>query len=391
MNTSHLVFLICAALAAYLYVGYPAVVALVALLRPRPYVRLSREPRVSVLLVAHDEESVIRQRIENLLDLDYPRHRLELLVGSDGSTDATPARIRRFAAAGVRAFEFPACRGKAATISDLLSAATGEIVVFCDARQRFSRTTLRALVAPFADPRVGAVGGDLVLRGTALEPSVGGGIGLYRRYETAIRAAESRIDSTIGTSGAIYAARRALVGAIPPDTILDDVLIPMRIVRQGYRVVFEPEARAIDRPPASSREELVRKARTIAGNFQIFARERWLLSPAGNRVWLQTVSHKALRLASPLLHAGALVSCVVAIGDPVFAAALAAQVAFYGLAVVGAFRRRGAKRFPIASVAYTLCLLDAATILGFWRFLRGSQPVQWARVTDAAEAGRRSA
>lgn len=382
------VFWTSAALSLYLYAGYPAIAVLLARFRPRPYTRGAITPPVSVLIAAHDEEKAIGPRIANLLALDYPPDCMEILVGSDGSTDGTAARARLFEPRGVVVFDFPERRGKPAVLSDLARAARGEILVFCDARQRFLRLALRALVAPFKDPRVGAVGGDLLFRGASFGPAVSSGIGFFRRYESLIRAAESRFDSTIGVSGAIYAARRRLIEPIPDDTILDDVLIPLRIIRRGYRVVVESSARAIDRPPRRAREELTRKARTIAGTFQLFAREHWLLNPVRNRVFLQTVSHKGLRLLSPLLHAAALISCALAGARPFYRAALIAQLTIYAWAFAGAVGQRLGRKLPLANLPYTLLLLDAATLVAFWRFLRGSQEVRWTRV-DTAAAGPR--
>ena len=201
---------------------------------------------------------------------------------------------------------FAVRRGKAAVLNDVVPRASGAIVVLADARQRFEPDTVRALTRPFADPAVGAVSGELILTETLEGPAVGRGVGVYWRYEKLIRKSESRVDSTVGATGAIYAIRRELFEPIPEDTLLDDVLIPLRIVRRGYRVLFEPAARAWDRVAASAGEELARKVRTLAGNFQLFVREPWLLDPRRNRIWLATVSHKGLRLLGPLLHAARL-------------------------------------------------------------------------------------
>ena len=171
-----------------------------------------------------------------------------------------------------------------------------------------TRDTLRALVENFADPAVGAVSGELVLTTSDRTAAAGRGSAFYWRYEKFIRSTEGRADSTIGATGAIYAIRRELFEPIPDDTILDDVLIPLRIVRKGYRVLFEPRARAYDSASATAQHEFVRKARTIAGTFQLFSRELWLFNPRRNRLWFETMSHKALRLALPVLHATLLVA-----------------------------------------------------------------------------------
>jgi hypothetical protein len=235
------------ALLAYTYVGYPLLIWAWSRIRPRPGRRGPVEPTVSILISAYNEEKQIAARIQNLLDLDYPRDRREILVVSDGSGDATLERATAFEDAGVRVFGFPERRGKPAALNALAIRATGEVLVFTDARQRFERGTLRALVAGFGDPEVGGVGGELMLVADPERGSVGEALGLYWHYEKWIRRAESRVDSTVGATGAIYAVRRELFRPLPLDTLLDDVLEPMGVVAQGRRVVFESAARAYDR------------------------------------------------------------------------------------------------------------------------------------------------
>src|SRR6267143_3042833 len=322
-------FWISVILIGYGHVGYPVLMSAWAVLRPRRAHGGGHDPAVSVLVVVHNEAARIEGRIGNLLALDYPKDRLEIVVGSDGSTDDTAARAWSFEKSGVRVLAFHRRRGKTAVLNDLVPRCRGEIVVLADARQQFAADALEALVWPFADPKVGAVGGELILALNPAATPVGRGIGVYWRLEKSIRLSESLVDSTVGATGAIYAIRRDLFDPIPDDTILDDVLIPMRIARLGYRVVLEPAARAYDRPAAAAREEFVRKVRTIAGNFQMFARERWMLNPLRNRLWLQTVSHKGLRLLGPLLLTTALVTNVLLAGRPLYDWTLLGQGAFY--------------------------------------------------------------
>src|SRR5262245_30230345 len=185
-------------------------------------------PSVTALVVAHNEAAAIGARLENLLALDYPRDRLEIILASDGSSDETASVGRRYEAAGVAVIAFAERRGKTPVLNDLVPKARGDIVVLADARQRFDGGAVRALVARFRDPRVGAVSGELLLGAAP-----GDGLGFYWRYEKLIRRSESRVDSTVGATGAIYAIRRELFEAIPEDTVLDDVLIPLRIARRG--------------------------------------------------------------------------------------------------------------------------------------------------------------
>jgi len=258
--------------------------------------------------------------------------------------------------------------------------------VMADARQQFDRGAVRALVANFADPGVGAVSGELMMTASPAGAAVGKGVGFYWRYEKFIRRNEGRTGSTVGATGAIYAIRRELFESIPDDTILDDVLIPLRIVRKGYRVLFEPRARAYDSASATAQHEFVRKARTIAGTFQLFSRERWLFNPRRNRLWSATMSHKGMRLLLPVLHAGAFVANVVAASVWPYQWLLAVHVVFYAAAIAGALQRRGARRTKLFTVPYTLCLLCWADIVGFYRFATDRQPVTWERLPASIPA-----
>jgi biofilm PGA synthesis N-glycosyltransferase PgaC len=376
------VFWTCVLLLAYTYLGYPVLVGVLVRLRTVLPRRRGGVPTVSLVVIAYNEAPRIERRIENLLALEYPRDHLEILLASDGSTDGTAERARAYVAEGVTVIAFETHRGKPAVLNDVLPKARGEVVVLADARQRFDAGVLRALVAAFADPRVGAVSGELILSGDAERgAAVPEGVGFYWRYEKFIRRNESRLGSTVGATGAIYAIRRALFESIPEDTILDDVLIPMRIVRRGYRVLFEPAARAYDRPAATASEEVKRKVRTIAGNFQLFARHPWLLDPFRNRLWLQTMSHKMLRLLSPLLLAAAFAANLLLLDHWLFRCTLAGQVAFYAAALAGCLLRNRTRHMPFLSVPYVFCLLNWVTVVAFLRFARGSQRPTWSKAS----------
>lgn len=384
MSGGHGAFWISVILLSYTYLGYPLLLWLWSALRPRVPRSGCIEPSVSVLVVAHNEAAWIQKRLENLLTLDYPKGKVEIILASDGSTDDTVTRAQAYTRAGVTIIAFQLRRGKSAVLNDLISKARGEIVVLADARQRFEPGVLRALVNPFADLEVGAVSGELVLSGCAAGSAVGEGVGFYWRYEKFIRRREALLDSTIGTTGAIYAIRRDLFQSIPGETILDDVLIPMRIVRRGYRVVFEPGARAYDPAAAAASVEFARKVRTIAGNFQLFAREWWLLNPFANRLWVQTVSHKCCRLLCPLGFGVAFVANLFLLGQPTYRWILGAQIVFYAASLGGHLLRDRARKIFFLSIPYTICLLNWATVVACYRFIRGRQSAAWEKAGGEA-------
>jgi cellulose synthase/poly-beta-1,6-N-acetylglucosamine synthase-like glycosyltransferase len=339
---------------AYVYVGYPALLALWAWMRPAgtgPASATSALPRVSVIVAARNEGRRLTARIDNLLACDYPANRLQIIVASDGSTDGTAAVLEPFGSR-VELLDLPA-RGKPAALNAAVARARHEILVFTDARQRFARDAIRRLVSHFRDARIGAVSGELVLdcedhpplgRGAALQSTIAPGVGAYWRYEKWLRRREAALGSCLGVTGAIYAMRRWLWQPLPADTLLDDVLAPLGLVLRGYRVTFDQGARAYDEAATDAHAELRRKVRTLAGNFQLIAQEPRLLLPFVNPVWLQFVSHKLGRLLVPYALLAILVSSAwLAPVSTLHATAFGGQLMFYGLAMYGAVLDRRAR------------------------------------------------
>lgn len=354
----------------YAYLGYPALLWVWGRAQARPVRKAACCPSVSIVIAAHNEAAHIGRRIENCLKLDYPADRLEVIVVSDGSTDGTETVVANYANAGVRSVVLEERSGKAVALNHGVAQAQGDIIVFTDARQQFERGAIRELVANFHDPEVGAVSGELIL----MEPSDGRRChvaGLYWRYEKWVRKAESRLDSVIGATGAIYAIRKRLFTPLPAGTILDDVVIPMRIILRGYRVVFEERALAWDVETAGVEQEFRRKVRTLAGNFQTLHMVPELWSPTRNRVLFEYLSHKVSRLLVPFALVGLLISsAVLAPSSPAYAIALVVQLAGYSLAGIGWYLRHTKLSTRVTSVPLTFVMLNAAALLGLLHFLR---------------------
>lgn len=395
MIALHFMFWIAALVLGYTYVGYPLLIRVWARLYGKPHLSKATKPLVSILVVAHNEAPRIVRRIENLLELHYRADSLEIVIASDGSIDATVELANTFQSAGVRVIAFDANRGKPAVLNDVIPNLRGEIVVLMDVRQSIAANAIRMLVENFADAKIGAVSGELVLTGGEGHNAVMGGaidvgnnsgsmdgVGFYWRYEKFIRLSESRVDSTVGVTGALYAIRRELFEPIPTNTILDDVLIPMQIVRKGYRVLFETGAIATESLTVSPGAEFRRKVRTIAGNFQLLVQHPWLLNPFANRLWLQTVSHKLFRLLCPVFLVLVLVANFFLLNFLFYKVTLVLQVLFYTAALIAHLAPQVAKKTALLSVPHAFCLLNWSTVAGFSRFIGGRQQVTWASVKN---------
>lgn len=360
-------------LVVFAYFGYPILMWLRATLQPRPIAAADWEPRVDVILVVHNAAAELGTKLDGLAALDYPRDRLRIHVASDGSTDDTVAVAH--AHPGVQAHVFTERRGKSACLGDVLPRLDAEIVVFTDVRQRLETDAIRALLRPLADRGVGAVSGELMFERSL--GGFGGGVDAYWRYEKFIRRNEAISGSVVGVTGALYAARRALLPAVPSGLILDDLWIPLAIARDGTRVVFAPDAIAWDRVSEDPEREARRKRRTLAGNFQIISREPRLLlpwrHPLGWRLW----GHKWLRLLAPwLLILLLFCNLALATGHPLWAALLGAQIAVYALALLGIAAPRTLHVLPVRFAA-TFVRMNAYAVLGLYDFARDPAAHLW--------------
>jgi len=378
MSFSEAVFWVSGFLVALVYGGYPIVIWLLGRLvgkgAPR---RADVEPTVTVIIPVHNEEGIIGEKLRNCTNVDYPREKLQIVVASDGSTDDTNVLVRSFAARGVELVELHRRGGKTRAINRSMETAKGEVVIFTDANAFLHPQAVRTLVRNFADPEVGCVCGQRLYvdhRGNRVEE----GEGLYWRYERFVKECESHLHSVMGADGAIFAIRRDLYRPLDP-MLIDDLVTSLRILADGHRVVSEPDAYVHERAASSGSEEFGRKRRIVARAMKGLAHMRQLLNPFRHPLFsVQFLLHKVLRWLVPVLLITMLGANLVLLDRWPYAVAFAAQVLFYGAAVVGALVGPAAGRAgKLVSIPYYFCMVNAAAIAGLVKFLLGRVETTW--------------
>jgi len=391
---SLILFWSAAALIAYTYIFFPALVFLRGLLHRRPYRSAEITPQVSLIIAAHNEAGSIGAKLDNILSLDYPRDRLEVVIASDGSNDGTDAIVRGYAGQGVKLLSLPR-QGKAPALNAAVAASTGEILVFSDANSMYAPDAIRALVRPFADPEVGGVAGNqryasAPLRTDLAGDSDGAGDGerSYWNFDRKLKQSQSRAGNAISATGAIYAIRRSLFRTVPVG-VTDDFVTSTRVIAQGYRLVFAPDAIAYEPVARSSGAEFGRKVRVITRGLRGVLVMRELLNPFRYGFYaIQLFSHKVLRrlavfpllmllLASPQLWQHGLF----------YQVATLVQLGFYGCGALGLLlggTRLG--RLKVFTIVFFFCMVNAASLLASVNVLRGRQIDRWEPQRQGAHA-----
>ena len=372
-----MVFWLSFGLLAYVYVGYPLVVYLVSLLNPRRVDRSDIEPHVTVLITAFNEETAIRAKIENTLCLEYPADKLEILVASDGSTDATDDIVREFESRGVQLYRQEGRVGKTETQNNAVAKAKGEIVMFSDATTEYEPDVLRKLLPAFADKSVGCVAGRLIYVDKS-RSNVGKGALSYWNYETFIKSAESKACSLIGASGGLYAVRKAAYQPMYAEAC-SDFLVCTMLYRQGLRSVFEPSAVCFEDTNHRPGDEMRMRVRVISQTYTDLWRNIDMMNPLRSGFFaVELISHKVLRYAVPVLLLAMLLSNLLLAGQSVvFSIILAAQMSFYVLALGGWVLERLGVRLKFLVIPLYFVLANLASVIAFFRFLRGERVSTW--------------
>lgn len=374
-----LVFWVACAIIVYTYVLFPAVLWLISRFASTAPIRSAGEqdelPRVAMVLAAYNEEADLPGKLANTWQIDYPADRFELHIGSDGSSDATAAILRACNDPRLHARVFDQRRGKISVLNDIVLGIDADIIVMSDANTLFSADAVRKLVAHFSDPKVGCVSGQLRLQ----RNGGSSGEGMYWKYEYNIKRAESRLGFQIGCNGGNYALRRCLYKPLPPSTIVEDFVITMRVLEQGWKVILEPDAVACEPCCASSRKEVVRKIRIGAGDWQALSLTLPMLHPRFGLRAFAFWGHKVLRWLVPFFIVVSLVSNVFLVGRPLYAGLLIVQLLGI-LASIFAYNDNQGTRMPrvLRPVTY-FYLMNYALLCGFVRFLTGTQKVTWER------------
>lgn len=361
----------------YVYAGYPLLVWLVSRVYPRAVAKAAFEPNVTVIITAYNEEKDIRVKLENTLQIAYPKEKLEILVVSDCSNDKTDEIVESFAADGVKLCRQPERHGKTMAQNAAVSRANGEIILFSDATTMYRTDILTQMLPSFADQTVGCVAGRLIYVDDS-SSNVGTGAKSYWSYETFLKKSESRACSLIGASGCLYAVRRAVYQPMYAEAC-SDFLIATVIYEQGLRTIYEPNAVCTEETNRRADKEMRMRVRVISQTFTDLWRNRRMMNPFRSGFFaVELVSHKLLRYAVPVFLLSIFASTLaLAFSDKIFAAVFALQIIFYAMAFGGWFLESNGVNLGILAIPLYFVLANLASLIGFYKFLRGERYASW--------------
>jgi cellulose synthase/poly-beta-1,6-N-acetylglucosamine synthase-like glycosyltransferase len=397
MSAWAILFWLGLALIFYTYVGYGLLVYLWVHWRhpqrliPPPPLADADLPPVTLIVPAYNEGSLLSSKLDNSVELDYPRDRLEVVFVTDGSNDGSEQLLRAAAVPPdlrLRVLHEPARRGKLAAVERVMPSVTTPVTVFSDANALLNTQALRNLVKHYADPSVGAVAGEKRVRFGGTAGAEGVGEGVYWRYESALKRLDAALYSVVGAAGELFSIRTARYESAPPDTLIEDFYLSLRIAMRGCRVAYAPDAYAVEGHSASLREELKRKVRIAAGGLQAVGRLPGLLNPFRYGVLsFQYVSHRALRwtlapLLLPLVFAANLL--LLGTGSVIYWFFLGAQVLFYGAAMCGWLLEQLGVKIKLFYIPMYFCLMNYAVYAGAFRLLRREQSAVWEKAQRAS-------
>ena len=384
-NLSLVVFVVSCGIVVYNYAGYAVIALLLSAFR-RKKRAVDAEwtlPSVSFIVAAFNEEALIAKKIANSLEQQYAG-KIEFIFVTDGSSDGTAGIVGGFPS--VILLHEPQRRGKSAAVNRAVAACRGEILIFSDANTLLNKEAVWNIVRHYRDAAVGGVAGEKkVMSGEGKADEPGEGEGMYWKYESLLKKIDSNCYSVVGAAGELFSLRRELYGELPENTILDDFVLSLRAAQQGFRIVYEPQAYAMELPSFSYQDEQKRKVRIAAGGFQSIVMLKGLfLFWRHPRLSFLYISHRVLRWTlSPLCLLLAFVSngvlCFITDG-PVFKGIFALQLAFYGMALIARYAGVNNK---LVKIPYYFTFMNVSVVLGFFRFLAGKQSAVWEKARRA--------
>lgn len=369
----------------YTYIGYPLLVYLVSLLRPLKVKRSNVEPTVTVIITAYNEEKDIRAKLENTLQIEYPKDKIDILVASDGSTDKTDEIVKEFSNQGVKLFHQEGRVGKTTTQNNAVAQATGEIILFSDATTMYQPNVLTEMLPSFADESIGCVAGKLIYVDVG-ETSIGKGAKSYWNYETFLKENESRACSLIGASGCLYAIRREAYKPMYPEAC-SDFLIATVMYEQGLRTVYEPNAICLEETNNQSNKEMRMRVRIISQTITDLWRNRKMMNPLRSGFYaIELFSHKLLRYSVPIfLILIFLANAFLAFNSNAFQLFILLQLGFYAMAFLSWICERNGVRLGILTIPLYFTLANLASLIGFYKFLTGERYARWEPIRETEE------
>lgn len=390
-----ILFWILAFIVVYTYVGYGILLYFIIRIKRMFSAKKNTsdttyEPDVTLFISAYNEKDYVKGKMENSLSLDYPKDKLHIVWVTDGSDDGTPQLLQQYPQATV--LHLPERKGKISAMNRGMKFVTTPLVIFSDANTMLGAASIRRIVRLFATPTVGCVSGEKRIINKESDAASGAGEGLYWKYESALKKWDAELYSVVGAAGELFAIRTELYRDVEKDTLLDDFVISLRVAQDGYTIQYDPEAYAIETASANVKEELKRKIRISAGGIQAVVRLRPLLNVFKyGTLSFQYISHRVLRWTlTPLclillIPVGAILACQEGFFNTgIYATLFWLQLCFYMAALTGWFMENRSTRIKVLFVPYYFFIMNLSVVLGFFRYMKKTQTVNWERAKRAA-------
>ena len=361
-------------LIAFSYFGYPVVLGvLVMISKKTPIQKKEIEPSISIIIPAHNEEKVIAEKLENVLALNYPKDKMEIVLVLDGCADRTKEIADGFGDPRLKIIEQNPRKGKMAALNSAVPRAKGDIIMFSDANSIYEKNAVKKLVRNFVDEKIGCVCGELKYRNESL---IGEGEDLYWKYEKFIKIKESQLRSLLVVNGSIYAIRKRLFEPVE-ETLADDFVVPMVIAKKGYKLIYEPEAITLEKTAAGTKEGINQKARIIAQGLKAsFYIGRVIVSSGSLRLF-QFLFHKFIRWLVPIFLIIIFISNMFLLNSPFYKIIFLGQGLFYIFAIIGYLLEKNNIKIAIFKIPLYFCIVNIASAIGIIKFLTGGIKATW--------------